>query len=1377
MSNWISVVFGVGVLGVIPGVWLASAPGQEASPEKNFTSVIQPILKRYCSECHSPQAKKGGLDLERFATVAEVRRDIKPWKELIEQVEGGEMPPRGKPQPTEAEKKQLLAWIRGFLDSEARARAGDPGYVPLRRLSNAEYDATIRDLTGVDLRPTREFPVDGAAGEGFTNAAEALTDISPTLLTKYLNAAKEIARHAVLLPDGVRFSPGKTRRDWTDESLARLREFFAQFTGPDGRLPLQPYLLATVRHRQALKAGTLTPTEVATREKLNAKYLGILWQTLTEGTPSYPLDAIRSRWATATEKDVPALVAEVTAWQTTLWRFVPVGSYRYGNTVRQLPNTPTAVAVQPVRLPVKPPAGQSDVTIYLTARDLVGDGKPGHAVWQRPRFEGPGKPALLLSDYPKYGPSFEVDYPTVFERSDRYLAAVLEAAHDRQTEVGALARKHSLDAGFLQRWVDVLAVEVSSTAGRVVPTVPLVSLEEKAPAVPQKPAIKGWRKKGAELPVVVSNSSDAVEQIPGRVSPHRISAHPMPREFVAVVWKSPIAGAVEIQGKLADAHPTCGNGFAWWLEHRRGDRAVLMQEGAVALGGQASTRGHTLSVAKGDLLVLAVEARDSNHFCDMTEVELTLRQTEKPGLSWNLGAEVADSIHEGNPHGDRHGNREVWSFVSGPARDVGKGVVSTIPAGSILGRWRDVAADPKRREEAGQLAEKVRQVLSGKRPAKAQDPDGVLYDALVRADGPLFKGIDPVPLGKPRTGSTTYGLPADRFGRFPGGQPLEATSLAVPLNAVTEIKLPAALFQGRDLVVEGKVDGNDGRVVVFQASLTPPEATFRWDGKSPVVADVNSAGFRRLAQGYAEFQRCFPQFVCFPRIRPDDEVVCLKMFHREDDHLSRLFLDEEQQKTLDRLWSELRFISRQPVEENDYLPQFIGYVTQDQPKQLLDFFEGQRPTFQKRAEEFLKEEETARSRQMEALLAFAGRAYRRPLTEKEKADLRDLDRTLREKGISGEEAFRSVLGRVLIAPAFLFRIEQAHPGKEPGPINDWELASRLSYFLWSSLPDDELRTLAARGSLRDPQVLKEQTLRMLKDGRIRSLAVEFGTQWIHVRGFDEFNEKNEKLFPTFDANLRRALYEEAIRFFQDLVQSDRAVTEVLEADYTFLNETLAKHYGIPDVRGAEWRRVEGVRKYGRGGVLGLGAVQAKQAGASRTSPVLRGNWVVETLLGEKLPLPPANIPQLPEEEGAGGLTMRQQVERHARLPECAVCHVRVDPFGFALERYDPIGRLREKDLGGLPLDTRARLRDGTEFEGIDGLRTYLMTKKKDVVVRLFCQRLLGYALGRSVTLSDQGLLDEMVRELKQNEGKISAAILTIVRSPQFRMIRGGDYSE
>jgi hypothetical protein len=255
------------------------------------------------------------------------------------------------------------------------------------------------------------------------------------------------------------------------------------------------------------------------------------------------------------------------------------------------------------------------------------------------------------------------------------------------------------------------------------------------------------------------------------------------------------------------------------------------------------------------------------------------------------------------------------------------------------------------------------------------------------------------------------------------------------------------------------------------------------------------------------------------------------------------------------------------------------------------------------------------------------------------------------------------------------------------------------------------------------------------------------------------------------------MYEEAILFFLDLFQNNRSVTAILDADHTFLNEALATHYGIPGMTGPQFRKVDGVRKYGRGGILGLASVQAKQAGASRTSPVLRGNWVVETLLGEKLPKPPPDVPQLPEMEGADKLTTRQLVEKHVSVQSCAVCHVRIDPYGFALEKYDPIGRLRDREISGLAIDAKSKLKDDTEFEGIDGLRTYLLTKKKDVIVRLFCRRLLGYALGRAVTLSDTALLDEMVSELNKNDGKISAAVQAIVKSPPFRMVRGSEFGK
>jgi hypothetical protein len=372
------------------------------------------------------------------------------------------------------------------------------------------------------------------------------------------------------------------------------------------------------------------------------------------------------------------------------------------------------------------------------------------------------------------------------------------------------------------------------------------------------------------------------------------------------------------------------------------------------------------------------------------------------------------------------------------------------------------------------------------------------------------------------------------------------------------------------------------------------------------------------------------------------------------------------------------------------------------------------------------------------------------------------------------EAFRSVLARVLASPHFLMRIEDAPAGTKPAPISDRELAVRLSYFLWASMPDEELRTLAEQGTLSAAKTLPTQMVRLLRSPKVRGLATEFGMQWLQVRDIREHKEKSETLFPMFDDKLRNAFFEESALLFQDLFQNDRSVLDLLSGDSLFVNETLAKHYGLTDVKGPEWRKRAGARTLGRGGVLTLASVLTKQAGASRTSPILRGNWVVQTLLGEKLPRPPANVPQLVEAEDTSKLPVRQLVEQHVKNPACAGCHVRIDPFGFALEAYDPIGRRRLKDLGNRPLDTHAKLRDGTTFDGLDGLRDYLLKERKDDFLRTFNRKLLGYALGRSITLVDQPLLDEMMQSLKANDYRVSAAILPIIQSPQFRQIRGRD---
>ncbi len=269
-------------------------------------------------------------------------------------------------------------------------------------------------------------------------------------------------------------------------------------------------------------------------------------------------------------------------------------------------------------------------------------------------------------------------------------------------------------------------------------------------------------------------------------------------------------------------------------------------------------------------------------------------------------------------------------------------------------------------------------------------------------------------------------------------------------------------------------------LVQFQVQLAGRTGQ-TWDRKSTDVAASSSESLKKLAAGFAAFRETFPIFICFPKIIPDDEVVCLKRYHREDEPLIRLFLDDAQKQRLERLWDEHLFITHWPIEENKYLPLFIGFTTQDAPKDVQKYFEGKREPFRIRAEAFEKELEDALPRQLDALLRFAARAYRRPLEEREREELGSLYRGLRGKEMTSEDAMRNVLARVLMSPAFLFRIEKPPAGKLAGPVSDWELATRLSYFLWSTAPDEELSKAAASGKLHEPEVLAGQTRRMLKD--------------------------------------------------------------------------------------------------------------------------------------------------------------------------------------------------------------------------------------------------------------------------------------------------------
>jgi hypothetical protein len=484
-------------------------------------------------------------------------------------------------------------------------------------------------------------------------------------------------------------------------------------------------------------------------------------------------------------------------------------------------------------------------------------------------------------------------------------------------------------------------------------------------------------------------------------------------------------------------------------------------------------------------------------------------------------------------------------------------------------------------------------------------------------------------------------------------------------------------------------------------------------------------------------------------------------------------LNDEEKTRLDRLWTELHYISQDAVTMVDVLAQLLEYASQDADPKV--FFPLRQPIAD-RAAAFREQLVASEPRHLDSLLEFAGRAYRHPLSDAEAAELRTLYQKLRAEELPHEAALRLTLARILVAPAFLYRAENPGPGRHQVPVGNSELASRLSYFLWSSQPDAELRACAAAGTLTNPEVLLQQTHRLIASPNVRRLALEFACRWFHIQGFDTLDEKSERHFPTFGA-LRASMYEESIRFFTDLCQRDGSVLEILDADYTFVNGPLAQHYGISGVEGDDWRRVDGVKKFSRGGMLAQATVLAQNSGASRTSPILRGQWVAEAILGDKLPRPPKDVPPLPTEEATEKLTVRELTEKHSSDPRCAHCHDRMDAFGFALESFDAIGRLRERDLGDHPIVTTARLKDGTQIDGLSGLRDYLITTRRDAFLRQFCRKLLGFSLGRAVQLSDEPLLSEMQAQLKSRGFRISTAFDAIVQSRQFLDIRGREQTD
>ena len=1370
---------------------LAKNPTPFEEISKQYTSTTLPILQSHCVKCHNQDKARGDLDLERMATLTEVRREPRIWQKVLFMVENGEMPPKKSKQLSTEENETLRAWIVSYLDAESHANAGDPGRVVMRRLTNAELDNTIRDLTGIDLRPTREFPADSAAGEGFTNTGESMV-MSPTLLDKYLDAAQDIARHVVLLPDGLRFSRATSRRDWADEPLDEIRELYKRKTevlqldagnrrveDPGilngrriqwGGVPLHPYVKALVEHRERLKSDAGQVDAVAVEAGISPRYLRRLSSLIDDQPLSSLLEDLRERFVSASsltdpdsiERAVAAITERIDAWKDQLWRFKIIG---HMSDKGQDSIDPRASS-QEFRVKLAPEKGKDTVTFSLIAHDGA-DGSDGdHVMWKNARLSGtePDVSTIRLRDVRPFVQRLHAYRDQVLSRTDHYLTTIGKSVLKKGlSSLDEFAVRNNLNKEELSAWLNFLNMSMHLRTSDPAKVEGL--LDKKRVALAGFDHVNGW---GENLPsLVVNSSTEETARVPGTIPPRTISVHPSPSHFVAVGWQSPVSGVVRVESSVLDAHVNCGNGITWALSHQRGARREILASGSIDRAGSYRVPAiENVSVQEGDLVALSIGMRDEIA-CDQTNITLRIAQNGDESQTWDLTEDVADDIQAGNPHADRLGNERVWFFFTGPSRKLSPDELP-FPNGSVLGRWRAAVVNGEA-EEAGRLAKEARLLLTRGPTDATTEADRQLYRRILSTTSGLFKHIgvsslqDFDPTARPQ--GPVYGLDPTSF-EGDG----DATTLAAHAPGAIQVTLPADLVEKRELVVTGEIanSGGEGYVqleVIAGSDRTPLSEI------QPALAILvrdGSRGSELMKDALEDFRELFPHAVCCRTIVPLDEIVTLVMYHREDQHLSRLILSDLERTRLDRLWEEARYIGQDAVFIYESFPLFMEFASQvgQRPR-----FEPLREPIRKRFEEFKNYLVATEPAQLEALVGFAAKAFRRPLTEPEEWQLRAVYAGLRADKESHESAIRATLVRVLISPDFLYRIEKPAPGKANAPVTEWELATRLSYFLWSTMPDEQLVSSAADNSLLEPDRLVEEARRMLRDHRVRGLATEFACQWLHVRDFDSHDEKNERQYPTF-AGLRADMYEEIVRFFEDLFRRDGSVLEILDADHTFLNGALAEHYGIEGIEGEEWRLVNSVKQKSRGGVLGMASVLSKQSGATRTSPVLRGNWIVETLLGEKLPDPPATVPELPDALSREGLTVRQMTERHVSDESCANCHIRIDPFGFALESFDAIGRFRLEDLVGQTVDSRAELRDGTKFEGLDGLRSYLLKERRHDFLEQFCRKLLGFAIGRSVELSDQPLLDTMVQKLTENDYRFSAAVEAILVSEQFRLHRG-----
>jgi len=1270
-----------------------SLAATDAELVQAYDERIVPLMHRTCGACHGEAPKDNELVLTRFRSAEAFLAEPAVLEHVLERVRTGDMPPREAPQPTETEREQMVSWFLAALDAEAAERAGDPGPVTLRRLTNTEYDNAVRDLTGIDFRPTqaREFPPDAVGGEGFANVGEAMP-VTPVLVERYLQAARDVAARAVLLPTGFRFSRSTDRPEWAAEAETSLRAFHSRFAGGGGEPPLEKHLAAMLRHRERLAGGGADAiAAVAAEEHLSAPYLAALWKGLS-GTSASPaqdlprarqwfenvlaIEAERQRRLAAVDSAKRQIAAGWAAAKRVLGesRVSEGGSVPFEHTLAVRRGEVLLLTVSPNKS-----HGADSTLVEWTIRETAGDGR----AWSI---------TDLVADLHKGNPW-----------------------HDQH------------DA----RW---MFLEAKS---------PPVFLTEKRDVNAGRSEVKSWSL-GSEPSVFVNSAAEPLKlwtTLPAR----SVFVHPGNNRPVAVAWTSPIDGDLVITGRVADVHPGDTEGVTFEVSH-----VAAPEQGQALADLGIDLKLPSAGPPPAPLALVREVWREAA--TDLKPVMHVIKVLQEK-LFWNAYNKFKVlAVGNGFPMWER--------MLRVAARD----------------RLETAARDPLFRLVALEVA-------------PAQPGTFVVWDRL-RLEG---AGAATIVLAEHPEIRAALEAAGHRFGHHPAGRPVPPTALVTEASSEVTLdltKLAAPLLESLALprFLRADVSLDEGSpeaatvqpLLLGQADGSPKRDNDRcfphaWrSGTSLVLAEpeprvpqlVHPRVAAERARPAAEFQDLFPPAVLFEPIVPRDAQGSLFMFHREDEPLRRLLLDDSGRAELERLWGELHFVSHDAFANELMYEGLLHYYHQpSEPPMMFFYIETVGDRVRGEKADLVAAQAASEPRHLEQLMAFAARAWRRPLADDEREALLAGYAADREEGMEHDPAFRAALARVLASPWFLYRVEEPGSGPAWQPVTGVELATRLSFLLWDSIPDDELRAVSSR--LHEPAVLESQLRRMLADPRTRGMAEEFGARWLGVRDFVANHGRSASDFPEFTTAVRDALAEEPVRLFTDLLVNDRPVADLIAGDAVVVNDVLAKHYGIPGVTGPEWRRVEKVAEHGRGGLLGIGAVLAKQSAAARTSPIKRGAWLAQ-VLGERLPNPPPDVPPLPETVPAG-LTVREITERHSQDPRCSGCHSRIDPYGIALDRFDPLGRLRPA-AEMKPGETRSMLRDGTVIEDAAALRAYLAGPRREDLLRALARKLTGYALGRAVLPSDRPLVDTLTRTIAAG-GRWSEALLVLVQSEQFRCIR------